>query len=250
MKLSTQPADRLAYYLLKAVNKAIRIYDLIQTNDRIAVALSFGKDSRSLLALLRRRQEYSREPYSLQAIHVRPSIDAPCQASADPETVRAWTEKLGVCCTFVTMEPAKGKPGRQNQSPCFYCAWRRRKALFEAAQRMGCNKLAFGHHADDVAATTLLNLFYHARLETMEAKVVFFKGALTVIRPLYLVEQKQLARYALAAGWLPAHPICPVSRTSQRRVMEGIIRSVEGTAPHAKINLLHAVEQEAEPQSE
>ena len=242
MKAKEQSLDRLQYFLLKAINKAVRIYDLIQDGDRIALALSWGKDSRALLELLHRRQKYARESYSLHAIHVLPSVDAPCQGSVDEDSVRAWSEERGVSCTLVTMEPAKGKPARPNQSPCFYCAWRRRKALFSAAQQLGCNKLAFGHHADDVAATTLLNLFYHAHLETMEAKVVFFSGALTVIRPLYLVEGKELTRYARTAGWPPPVPVCPVSRSSQRRMMEKIIRTVEGTVPYAKINLLRAVE--------
>jgi len=248
---SKEPSlDRLQYFLLKAVNKAIRIYDLIEDGDRIALALSWGKDSRVLLELLHRRQEYARESYSLHAIHVRPSVDAPCRDLVDEDAVRSWAEERGVACTITTMEPPKGRPARPNQSPCFYCAWRRRKALFTTAQQLGCNKLAFGHHADDVAATTLLNLFYHGRLETMEAKVVFFQGALTVIRPLYLVEEKEIARYAQAAGWQPANAVCTTSLSSQRRTMERIIRIVEDTVPYAKVNLLHAVERRNDRETE
>jgi len=239
-------AERLAFFLLKAVNKAIRIYDLIADGDRIAVALSGGKDSRVLAYLLRRRREFAREQYDLTAIHVLPSEDAPCRNIGDVEGLLSWAEALGMESTTVTMEPVRGKAARKAQSPCFYCAWRRRKALFSKAQELGCNKLAFGHHADDVAATTLLNLFYQGRLETMEPKVSLFEGALAVIRPLYLVPERDIIPLARALDLAVTGDVCPVSIISKRRTMEKIIRMVEKGYPRTKISLLRAVERQGD----
>ena len=89
-----------------------------------------------------------------------------------------------------------GPPG------CFWCSWNRRKSLFLAADRLGCSKVAFGHHADDIAHTTLLNLFYHGQLETMEPKVSSFGGRITVIRTLAYVPEKELPR-GRQGVWLP-----------------------------------------------
>ena len=239
-------AERLAFFLLKAVNKAIRIYDLIADGDRIAVALSGGKDSRCLAYLLRRRQDFAPERYTLSAVHVLPSADAPCTGIEDPGELRAWVHALGIDFVEATMEPARGTPARPAQSPCFYCAWRRRKALFTRAQELGCNKLAFGHHADDVAATTLLNLFYQGRLETMEPRVNLFQGALALIRPLYLVPEKDITPLGRALEIPVDGHSCPVRATSKRRTMERVIRMVEKDYPKAKISLLRAVEREAD----
>lgn len=235
-------SDKLAYYLLKKVNKAIREHGLIADGDRLAVAVSGGKDSLSLLRLLRVRRRSAREQYDVVAVHVVPASDAPCRAGGDTSALEAWFQGEGVEYAFVPMEPAGGQPDRESQSPCFHCAWRRRKALFLAAERLNCNKVAFGHHADDVAQTTLLNLFYQGRLETMRPRVEFFGGKLTVIRPLAYVPEKELVRFAAACAFPPAPAPCVTAETSRRTLMAHILRTVEETYPKVKINLWRAVE--------
>jgi len=111
-----------------------------------------------------------------------------------------------------------------------------------AADRLGCNKVAFGHHADDVAETTLLNLLYHGRLETMEPRVEFFGGRFTVIRPLIYVPKKELARFAQASGFPPPPAPCPNSRTSKRARMAELLREIERDHPKAKMFLWRAVQ--------
>ncbi|MDH7485611.1 MAG: ATP-binding protein, partial [Anaerolineae bacterium] len=107
---------------------------------------------------------------------------------------------------------------------------------------LGCRKLAFGHHADDVAHTTLLNLFYHGRLETMEPRVAFFGGQIIVIRPLVYVPEKELVRFARACGF-PLRPgCCPQAAASQRQRMRELLRAVEQDVPQAKRNLMRAVQ--------
>ena len=235
-------SDKLAFYLLKKVNKAIRDHNLVADGDRIAVAVSGGKDSLSLLRLLRVRQRSARERYDIVAVHVVPATDVPCGAGGDTSALETWLQGEGFEYTLVPMEKASGQPGRESQSPCFHCAWRRRKAIFMAAECLGCNKVAFGHHADDVAQTTLLNLFYQGRLETMRPRVEFFDGKLTVIRPLAYVPEKELVRFAAASNFPSAPAPCVSTETSRRTLMAQVLRIVEETYPKVKINLWRAVE--------
>jgi tRNA 2-thiocytidine biosynthesis protein TtcA len=235
-------SDKLAYYLLKKVNKANRDHDLFADGDRVAVAVSGGKDSLSLLRLLRVRQRSARERYTVVAIHVVPAADAPCGTGGDTSALEAWFEGEGVEYAFVPMEEASGQPDRESQSPCFHCAWRRRKAVFLAAERLACNKVALGHHADDIAQTTLLNLFFQGRLETMRPRVEFFDGQLTVVRPLAYVPEKELVRFAAACDFPPASAPCVAAGTSRRALMAQVLRAVEETYPKVKINLWRAVE--------
>ena len=238
----------LLFYLLKKLNKCHREHQLLADGDRIALALSGGKDSCTLLdALLQRR---GIEKYALIPIHVTPASDIDCGARADLPALCAWLDGLGVEHHIVPAEDVRGKPKRPNQSPCFYCAWRRRKALFGKAQELNCNKLALAHNADDVAQTTLLNLFYQSKLTTMYPRVSFFEGRLIVIRPLAYVPEKEVVRYAREAGFPPPPPPCPTGIESKRALMAQVIRMIEKTNPKVKAHLWRAVQRCQEAQQE
>lgn len=241
-KGSRPPCEKLAFYLLKGVNKAVRDHSLVADGDRVAVAVSGGKDSLSLLRLLGVRRESVPETYELASVHVTPAVDAPCAEQVDTGVMERWHEREGVPLSIVPMEEAGAPPDRDGVSPCFHCAWRRRKALFRAAEELGCNKVAFGHHADDVAQTTLLNLFFHGRLETMQPLREFFEGRLTVIRPLVYVDEKELARFAVACEFPPAPSPCEQATASRRALMAEVLRTVERAYPKSKINLWRAVQ--------
>jgi tRNA 2-thiocytidine biosynthesis protein TtcA len=103
--------------------------------------------------------------------------------------------------------------------------------------------MAFGHHADDVAQTTLLNLLHHGRLEMMEPRVSFFGGKIIVIRPLVYVPEKELVRFARSCGFPMDAPPCPRSLTSTRTKMKDLLRTIEKDCPQVKINLFRAVQE-------
>jgi tRNA 2-thiocytidine biosynthesis protein TtcA len=230
----------LLFYLLKKLNKCHRAHQLLQDGDRIALALSGGKDSCTLLHALVQRRGVER--YTLIPIHVLAASDMECGARADVPALTAWLDQLGVEYHLATAEEVQGEPHRPQQSPCFYCAWRTRKALFDKAQELGCNKLALAHNADDVAQTTLLNLFFQGKVTTMFPRVTLFGGNLTLIRPLAYVPEKDIEEYAAEADLPAPPPPCPAGRESKRHLMRQILAMVEQSNPNVRIQLWRAIE--------
>jgi len=230
----------LLFYLLKKINRCHREHRLLADGDRIALALSGGKDSCTLLdALLQRR---GIEKYTLVPIHVIAATDMNCTSQPHIPTLSAWLDQLGIEYYMVHADEVKGVTRRLNQSPCFYCAWRRRKALFAKAQELGCNKLALAHNADDVAQTTLLNLFYQGMLTTMLPRVPLFDGRLTLIRPLSYVPEREIARYAQEANVPPSPPPCPIGDQSRRALMRQVLGLVQQGNPRVRWLLWRAVQ--------
>jgi len=220
-------------YLLRKVARACKEFDLLAAGDRVAVAVSGGKDSRALLDLLLRYQERVPYRYELAAIHV---VGIAAGFPDLRSELEPWFQERGVKYRFIPLELPSGEPLPLD---CFRCSWNRRKALFTAAVTLGCNKLAFGHHGDDAAATTLLNLMFAGRLETMSPRAAFFDGAITVIRPLIYVPEKDLARYARAAGF-PDSPACPQGLTSQRAQVKQMLRGFGRAQKQIRTNLWRA----------
>lgn len=210
--------DRLAFFILKAVNKAVREFAMIRPGDRVAVAVSGGKDSLALLRLLQLRRATAQEPYSLAAIHVRGDATG---ITEPHRPLLAWLAEQGL--PYHVVEP---ELGAQDHPPltCQRCTWLRRKALFTAAAGLDCNVVAFAHHADDAAQTTLLNLFYGGVVRTLSPCDDYFGGVLRVIRPLFYVPESDLARFAEASGFPPPPPPCPRKDDSRRRLVAEMLK--------------------------
>ena len=237
--MGTTDAARLAFYLLKEVTRAVGEFNLITAGDQVAVAISGGKDSRTLLQLLIRHQQKVPYRYNLVALHVVGTQAGFPDLRPDLEP---WFRRLGVDYHFVPLELPPEEPLPLN---CFRCSWNRRKTLFTSAVALRCNKLAFGHHADDAAATTLLNLMFNGRLETIVPRMSFFNDNVTVIRPLIYLTEKELIRYAQAAGF-PSIPPCPQGSTSKRAQMQTILRQFGRDQKQIRANLWRAARQAME----
>ena len=234
-KYDIAPKDKLAYYLLKGVNKAIRDYGMIADGDRIAVAVSGGKDSLTLLHLLDLRLSSVPENYDIIAVHVtmsKPQGTSCMETDARP-VLEAHFQSLGQAYAFET-------PDLAAQPDCFRCSYLRRRALFAVAQRLGCNKLALGHHADDAAQTTLLNLLFHGRIETLQPKRVFFDRRFELIRPMIYIPEKRIARFAQACEFSTAPGHCLRGVTSRRTLVKSIVGMLEKEYPKVRINLFRA----------
>ncbi len=232
--MPTDP-NKLAYWLLKDVNRAIRDFEMIAEGDRVAVAVSGGKDSLSLLRLLDLRRQTSPVKYNLAAIHVLGDARGPDTPRHPP--LLDWLAACGFETKVAPLELPEGEPLPLG---CQRCTWNRRKALFAAAQRLDCNVVAFGHHADDLAQTTLLNLLFHGKVETMAPRRDYFDGAIRLIRPLCYLAEADVRRFARACGFPPAPPDCPQSDHSQRQMARDLLRRAGQGCQDARINLLRA----------
>jgi len=227
--------DRLAYFLLKSVNEAAREFDMLRAGDRVAVAVSGGKDSLSLLRLLQTHRLSSEKRYTLAAIHVRGDATGVVQPHAPLED---WLAVQGVPVRVV--EPEVGADDVRPLT-CQRCTWLRRKALFMAADDLGCNVIAYAHHADDAAQTTLLNLLYGGDLRTLQPAADYFGGRFRLIRPLFRAPESELARFARASGFPPPPPACPRAGDSRRKVIADMLKLLgRDYLKQARPNLIRA----------
>jgi tRNA 2-thiocytidine biosynthesis protein TtcA len=207
------------------VGKAIHLYDMIHDGDRIAVGLSGGKDSLTLLWALAERQKRVPIHYDLYPIYVDPGFENGF-GTALADTCRRWGFSLHIDRTKHGII-AHSKINREN--PCFLCSRLRRKRLFEIAGEAGCNKLALGHNKDDIIETFFLNICYAGEISTMVPVQDFFQGKLTVIRPLAMVDEKSTFCFARSNKFPTYTNSCPsagqTKRSEIKKLLERLYRN-------------------------
>ncbi len=229
-----RPIGKTGNYISTRIGRAIADYKMIEDGDRILVAVSGGKDSLAMLKLLNERKKWAPINYELIAMHIE--TDYKC-ASSCSRKLKKFFEKEGVEHRFKKIRIA----GKDEKESCFWCSWNRRKALFTAADKLGCKKVAMGHHTDDIIETLLLNMFFQGEFSGMNPRQELFGGKLTIIRPLCYVEEEATKKYAKEAK-LPVQLVeCPNSMTSQRRVMKNFIKKVEKDCRHVRTNIFRSM---------
>lgn len=220
----------------KLVGKAVHHYGLIDDGDRIAVAVSGGKDSLVLLWILRERLRHVPIGYELVAVHVdlgfEPSTAAPLE-----DFFRKEGFDYRILRTDYGLQ-AHGPENREN--PCFLCARRRRAALFREARALGCSKVALAHNQDDFIETFFINILYGAQTAGIVPRQSFFGGSLVVIRPLALVDSHKVGRMARQLELPLVENPCPSAgrnaRTEIREFLFGLYRKnrkIRGNIFHA-----------------
>ena len=226
-------------YLSKKVGQAIMDYQMLSDGDRIAVGVSGGKDSLCLLRMLKIRQEFCPIKYRLIAVHIDLG-----HSRKDSARLKAYLKKTGYEYIIKKLELPPGKSHRlkkQQNKSCFWCAWNRRKMIFQTAAETGCNKVALGHNMDDIVQTMLLNLFFNSEISAMSPKQELFKGKLTIIRPLAYVPENRIARFVQVKGMPLAKNTCSNSFTSNRKKIAQLIKDLEKTCPHIKTNIFRSI---------
>jgi len=222
------------FYISKRVGRAIMDYEMLASGDKIAVAVSGGKDSLTLLRVLNDRRKFVPIKYELLAVHI--DMGYPCH---HPKILAEYFKKIGVNYHIEKIDILQGKT--RKDISCFWCSWNRRKALFEVGDRFGCTKVALGHHKDDIIETILMNLFFHGEISAMSPKQELFKGKITIIRPLAYVEEDMIVRFAKSAGFPHQKCSCPNSLTSNRTKIADIIKDIKKVCPDVKTNIFRSV---------
>jgi tRNA 2-thiocytidine biosynthesis protein TtcA len=219
------------------MGKAIHRYGLIQGGDRILVGVSGGKDSLTLLHLLYERSKRVPIHYELMPVYIDLGFD-----SGRAGILKEFFENMGLPYHVEFTDIGRRANSAENrENPCFLCSWERRKRLFHLAHRFKCNKIALGHHQDDIIETFLLNIFYSAEISTMLPLQALFKGKITLIRPLALLEEKKIERFAREMR-LPFGPSgCPSSGKTKRKVMKDLIETLTQKDHRVKGNIFRAL---------
>ena len=149
--------------------------------------------------------------------------------------VKAYCDSFGV--PFVQYETSFDPATDTRKSPCFLCSWNRRKALFTVAKEQGCNKIALGHHMDDILETLLMNITYQGAFSTMPPRLVMKKFDMTIIRPMCMVHEADLVELAALHDYRKQVKNCPYESQSSRSDMKGILRQLEAMNPEARYSL-------------
>ena len=214
------------------VKKAIFEYGLIVDGDRILIGLSGGKDSLALVDLLGRRSKIFRPRFEVIVTHI---VMSNIPYRSDIDYLKSRADEHGL--SFFVHETSFDASTDTRKSPCFLCSWNRRKALFTVAKEQGCNKIALGHHMDDILETLLMNITYQGAFGSMPPRLVMKKFDMTIIRPMCLVHESDLAELAAIRNYRKQVKNCPYESQSSRSVMKGILHRLEEMNPEARYSL-------------
>lgn len=235
---------RLTKDVNRRVGRAMHDYAMLADGDQVLIAVSGGLDSLVLAWLLNGWRQKAPISYGLLAVHIdmEPGLDAPGRAAA---RVAEILEGLGLNLDVL---PALWRPNPQAlqaASPghdlCFQCARSRRTQLFAHARQCGCNKIAFGHHRDDIIETFLLNLTCAGNISTMVPRQDLFSGRLSLIRPLAYIDKTEILEISRDLGLEPVRSACPLFEKTRRMEMRQLAEQIYQHIPGAKKNIFAAL---------
>ncbi len=220
------------------MGKAIHNLNMTEDGDHILVSVSGGKDSISLLWLLRERLRRIPIEYRITAVHVDPGF-----GSGSADKMRSFFDEHGFEYRIIPSDCGPRSHSPDNlENPCFLCSRLRRKALFELASELKCGKIALGHHKDDMIETFFLNIFYGASVSTMMPVQDFFNGRIRVIRPLYMIDERTIMKYSELMGWPNVDLGCPTAGRSKRHDIKEMLKRFYRTNKKIKGNIFHALQ--------
>lgn len=224
--------EKMLRRIEKRFAKGVVEYGLIEEGDKILIGLSGGKDSLALVELLARRARIYKPRFSVVAAHV---VMKNIAYESDIDYLRRYAESWGM--PLVVYETEFDASTDTRKSPCFLCSWNRRKALFTVAKEQGCNKIALGHHMDDILETLLMNITFQGAFGTMPPRLVMKKFDMTIIRPMCLVHESDLEELASARGFRKQVKNCPYEHDSHRSSMKDVLKQLEAMNPEARYSL-------------
>ena len=223
--------------LLSLTRQAVDDYALIDSGDKIAVGISGGKDSLTLLYALHGLKRFYPNEFELSAITVDLGFE-----NFDLSPVRSLCSQLSVPFTVVPTDIGKILfETRKESNPCALCAKMRKGALNETAKQMGCNKIAYAHHRDDLIETMLLSLIYEGRFYAFSPKTFLDRTELTVIRPMIYVSEADVIGFKNRFSLPVCKNPCPVDGKTKREYVKQLTKQLNLQAPGVKERLFHAI---------
>ncbi|MBR7140513.1 MAG: tRNA 2-thiocytidine biosynthesis protein TtcA [Clostridia bacterium] len=223
--------------ILSTMRKACEEYSMISDGDKIAVGLSGGKDSLVLLKALSVFRKFSPNKFELFAVTIDMGIGnvdfAPLKQFCEQENVPYHIEHTDIGPVIFDV--------RKEKNPCSLCSKMRRGALNDVIGNLGCNKLALGHHADDVLETMLLSFIYEGRLSTFAPVSYMDRSGVTLIRPLVYTQEKNISAYAKNENLPVAKSPCPADHETKREYMKSLVKSIQKDIPFAKDRMFSAI---------
>ncbi len=222
--------------------KAMTDYQMIKENDKIAVCISGGKDSMLLAKCMEELQKHGKVPFELFYLVMDPGYK-----KEHLEKIKTQADRLHIPITIVSSDIFEVSNKLDEKHPCYMCARMRRGFLYEEARKLGCNKIALGHHFDDVIETILLSMFYGGEFKTMMPKLhsTNFVG-MELIRPLYFVKEEAIKSFWKQQGYEFINCACKFSeqgnQNSKRFEMKRLVEQLRKKSPMIEQNILKSSE--------
>lgn len=225
--------------ILGYVRRGVDDYNMIEDGDRIAVGVSAGKDSLTLLYALATMRQFYPKRYELCAITVDMGFPEGFDLTPVKKLCEEWNVEYKIVPTQIydIIFNARKEP-----NPCSLCAKMRRGALHRAAKDFGCNKVALGHHFDDVVETFMLNLFFEGRIGCFQPVTYLSRTDITLIRPMIYMPEKDVRYFAAQAGLPVIKSPCPADGNTQRESMKQLLAQLDRNNKGLKYRIFGAIQ--------
>ena len=223
--------------LLSYTRKAVDTYQMIEDNDKIAIGVSGGKDSLALLQALHGLQRFYPHPFSLIAITVDLGFGI-----QELDSIQNYCESFQIPYYLVPTEIGKIVfDDRKESNPCSLCAKMRKGALNTRAKELGCNKIAYAHHKDDIIETMLLSLIFEGRFHSFSPRTYLDRMDLTVIRPMMFVNEKDVIGFQNLYQLPVLKNPCPADGHTKREYAKNLVKQLNQEHPGAKERMFRAI---------
>lgn len=232
LPIAQPPWKKLGKRIESALRKALYEYEMLEGVSKLAVALSGGKDSLTLLFMLKAISGRGFPDLDLYAIHVGGEFS--CGAGVQEKFLHAICQELSIPLIMRTSTQ------KRETLNCYSCSRERRRLIFEAAKSVGAETVAFGHHRDDHAQTLLMNLLHKGEFVGNLPKIHMVDYKTTIIRPLILLSEEEIRRFAVEYGFARVTCQCPVGQQSMRKKVDRLLGEMEEIFPHARANVAQA----------
>lgn len=226
----------VANTVAKLTEIALRRYSMIEDGDKILIAVSGGKDSTSLAYDLAIKQRWWPQKFEIKALHIATDFCSCCKKSALERLMTDW----GIAYESVFV-PVIGRLKEGRSMNCYWCSTQRRTELIRYAMANGFNKIALGHHLDDIVETLLMNMLYKGEISAMLPIVNYDRYPVSIIRPLALCEERQIIEFAEEKGFRSATCTCPFGKDSKRKEVRSRIAVLTGGSSDMKRRLFESM---------